>query len=89
MLPTFPTKALIEVETVPFSDLRQGDTVIFWDYTRTEPLLIHHRLVAKQGGNWIAQGDNPDTNPKADRPWVTPDNYLGRTTGRHTQLLLP
>lgn len=90
MLPTFPEKSLIEVEFgVPFEALKAGDTVVFWDYTKKEPALTHHRLVAKQAGNWIAKGDNPETNPVADRPWVTSDNFIARGTGRHTQLLFP
>lgn len=89
MLPTFPERSLIEVEFgVPFDELKAGDTVIFWDYTRGAKALTHHRLVAKQAGAWIAQGDNPETNPVADRPWVTADNFIARGTGRHTQLLI-
>lgn len=90
MLPTYPESSLVEVEVgVPFTQLAPGDTVVLWDYTRPgESRFILHRLVARQGGNWIAQGDNPVTNPRADRPWVTPDNYVARATGRHTQLLV-
>lgn len=88
MLPTFPEFALVEVEFgVKFESLKAGDTVVFWDYTRGTPTFIHHRLIQQQGGNWIAQGDNAATNPTADRPWVTRENFIGRTTGRHTQLL--
>lgn len=88
MLPTFPERALVEVEIgVPYDQLKAGDTVIFWDYLRGTGKFTHHRLVARQLGNWISRGDNPATNPTADRPWVTPDNYVARTTGRHTQLL--
>lgn len=88
MLPTFPQSAYIEVIIgIPYSQLKPGTSVLFWDYTQDKPVIIHHRLIQKQGGNWIAQGDNPKTNPKADRPWVTQDNYIGVTTGRHTQLL--
>lgn len=89
MLPTFPESALVEAEFgVPFDALKAGDTVIFWDYTRPEPFLIHHRLSVKMGAGWIAQGDNPVTNAIADRPWVTPDNYIARTTGKHVQFLI-
>lgn len=89
MLPTFPETALIEAEFgVPFDALKAGDTVIFWDYTRPEPFLIHHRLSVKMGAGWIAQGDNPVTNATADSPWVTPSNYIARTTGKHVQFLI-
>jgi hypothetical protein len=89
MLPTFPAKTLIEFQMIPFDQLKAGDTVIFWDYTNSTPRFIHHRLVEKQLGNWIARGDNPVTNQTADRPWVTKDNYIARTTGRFTQILTP
>lgn len=89
MLPTFPEAAIVEAEFgVPFEALEAGDTVIFWDYTRPEPFLIHHRLSVKMGAGWIAQGDNPVTNATADYPWVTPDNYIARTTGKHVQFLV-
>jgi len=84
MLPTFPERGLAEAQIgFPYEQLSVGDTVIFWDYTRGVGRFTHHRLVAKQLGNWIAQGDNPETNSTADRPWVTKDNYICRTTGRY------
>jgi hypothetical protein len=90
MLPTFPAKALVEMELVPYSDLKAGESVVFWDYTgKTGATFVHHRLVGKHGNNWIARGDNPLTNPTADLPWVTEDNYIARTTGRHAQFLMP
>ena len=89
MLPTFPESSLVEFEVTPFDQLKKGDTVLFWDYTeRTGAVFIHHRLVESQGGNWIARGDNPETNTRADLPWVTKDNYIGRTTGKHTPFLM-
>jgi hypothetical protein len=85
MLPSFPEHALVEVEFgVPFDALREGDSVVFWDYKRGAQALTHHRLKQKQGSAWIARGDN---NTVVDESWVTRDNYLGRTTGRHTQML--
>lgn len=79
MLPKFPESAFIQVEVgVPFDQLKAGDTVVFWDYKRGEVAMTHHRLIQKQGGNWIAQGDNNDF---ADQSWITPDNYLARSTG--------
>lgn len=90
MLPTFPVKALVEFETVPYASLKEGDTVLFWDYTGTSgATFIHHRLVGQQAGAFIARGDNMATNTREDAPWVTKDNYIGRTTGRHTQILTP
>lgn len=89
MLPVYPERGLAEVELgVPFSALKAGDIVVFWDYTRAADRFTLHKLVAKQGGNWIAQGVNPETNPVADRPWVTPENYVCRATGRHAQIVV-
>ncbi len=88
MKPTFPEECFVETQVgYPYEDLKEGDTVIFWDYFRGSG-MTHHRLVAKQGGNWIAQGDNPVTNAVADRPWVTPDNYVARTTGKYSVFLI-
>jgi hypothetical protein len=88
MLPTLPEAGLAEIEIgVTFDQLKQGDIVVFWDYLRGTGKFTLHRLVAKQAGNWIAQGDNPETNPKADRPWVTPDNYVARATGKNVQFV--
>ena len=89
MLPTYPERALAEAEFgVPYDELKVGDVVIFWDYTKPQPAFTLHTLVQKQAGNWIAKGNNPETNPVADRPWVTRDNYAARATGRHTQILV-
>jgi hypothetical protein len=90
MSPTFPAERFVETQVgFPYDQLRVGDTVIFWDYTRPVPFLIHHRIVGSQGGNFIARGDNPVTNTREDAPWVTKDNYIARTTGRHAQVLTP
>jgi signal peptidase I len=89
MSPTFPPDRLVEMEVgFPYEQLKAGDTVIYWDYTAGNR-LIHHRLVKEQFGAWMAKGDNPVTNPRADAPWVTKDNYIARTTGRHAQILTP
>lgn len=84
MAPNFPERGWVEVEIVDFDQLKVGDTVLFWDYTAANGKLIniHHRLVARQGESFIARGDNELTNPRADAPWVTRDNYRARTTGR-------
>ena len=89
MLPTFPEAAFVEIEIGSrFEDLKVGDTVIFWDYTRGAG-MTHHRLVAKQGDAFIAQGDNKETNAVVDKPWVTRDNFVARGTGRWAILLVP
>lgn len=79
MLPNFPEYSYVQFEFgVPFEMLKAGDTVIFWDYKRSETALTHHRLVQKQGDAWIAKGDN---NEFPDKSWVTKDNYIARGTG--------
>ncbi len=88
MLPTIPNGALVEIEVgFPYGSLKAGDIVVFWDYLRGTGKFTLHRLIDSQLGNWIAQGDNKETNSEEDRPWVTKDNYVAKATGRHTKLL--
>jgi phage repressor protein C with HTH and peptisase S24 domain len=90
MLPKYPDGMMLEIELgVPYKDLKEGDDVVFWDYTgKSGATFIFHKLVQKQAGSWIVQGRNPKTNPVADIPWVTKDNFIGRATGRHTQMVV-
>ena len=77
MLPTLPTAHVAQVDVAyPFGQLEVGDIVLFWDYHREGFTL--HRIVARQGAWFIVQGDNPTTNPDADRPFLTRANYVGR-----------
>lgn len=77
MQPTLPYAHAARVDVAfPYEQLSERDIVLFWDYRREGYTL--HRLVAKQGPWWIARGDNPDTNPEADAPFVTRANYMGR-----------
>lgn len=85
MLPAFPEQALIEVEFgFPFEELKAGDTVVFWDYRRGYA-LTHHRLVHKEGRAWMAKGDN---NENVDDSWVTQDNFIAKSTGRHSLVVV-
>ena len=85
MLPAFPEQALIEVLIgFPFDELKAGDTVVFWDYRRGYA-LTHHRLVHKQGRAWMAKGDN---NPNVDDSWVTKDNFIAKSTGKHSAIIV-
>lgn len=80
MLPTLPNHHLALTDVAfPYSKLETGDVVILWDYLREGFTL--HRLVSKQGPWFIAKGDNPETNPRVDRPFVTPSNYIGKYVG--------
>ena len=88
MLPSFPDGVFVQIELgSKFEDLKEGDTVIYWDYTR-ENSFVHHRIVSKQAGAWIAKGDNPDTNKDVDVAWVTKDNFVARGTGQWSYFLL-
>ena len=87
MLPKFPIKAEIEIEIgVPFAALKEGDSVVFWDYERGPMAMTHHRLIQKQAGAWMAKGDN---NKVVDPSWVTEENYLARGTGKWEYILVP
>jgi hypothetical protein len=77
MLPTLPTIGVAQIDIAyPFSRLATGDIVLFWDYVREGFTL--HRIVARQGGAFIVQGDNPATNREADAPFLVRENYLGK-----------
>jgi hypothetical protein len=89
MLPKYPEAHLIEVNiTFPFDQLRVGDVVVFWDYRRDGGAsYTYHPIIGKQGKYFITQGLNPETNPRPDDSWLTPDNYIGRATGKSTLVL--
>ena len=89
MLPTFPVSALAEAQFgYSYDALKVGDTVIFWDYKRGAKSFTHHRLIAKQGDNWIARGDNEKTNTRPDDSWVTRETFYARTTGKHSPIII-
>lgn len=89
MLPTYPESHLLEVDIqYPFSSLKVGDLVIFWDYRRDGGVgYTYHPIIGRQGKYFITQGLNRSTNPRPDDSWLTPDNYIGRATGRSTLVL--
>jgi len=72
MKPTLDENSVVTVETVAFSQLRQGDIVI---YRNSAGVPIVHRLYQQTDGNWFVLGDN---NASVDREAVTPANILGR-----------
>lgn len=75
MLPTFGVAETVALELCAFSDLKAGDTVVYWhDGGR---LWVHHRLEGRdQTGRWVTRGDN---NPNIDRGHMTSDEFIGRT----------
>ncbi len=77
MLPAFGEFEVIGFEVCSYSDLKIGDTVIYWN--EKMQLFVHHRIIAKQGVWFIVKGDNPETNPVPDPGFLTPDNFVART----------
>lgn len=91
MLPKYPEAHWVEVDVnYPYRQLKVGDEVMLWDYTRAGTVAYtFHPIVGTQGDYFITQGLNKKTNPVPDRPWLTPDNYQGKGTGRSSLMLLP
>ncbi len=76
MLPTFGMSEDFALELCSFSDLKGGDTIVFWHSGVS--LYVHHRLdhIDSTTGRWITRGDN---NPSVDRGIVSSDQFVGRT----------
>lgn len=76
MLPTFAESEVVTIELCKMSDLRAGDTVIFWHDGIAG--YVHHRLVRRDDttNRWITKGDN---NQFQDRGLMTADEFVGRT----------
>lgn len=74
MLPAFAVVEAVTLEVCAYSDLKVGETVIFW-HERAQ-LFVHHRIIARQGPWLITQGDN---NSSPDTGFLTADNFVGRT----------
>jgi signal peptidase I len=72
MKPTLDENSVVAIETVPYSQLRQGDIVI---YRSADGVPVVHRLYEQANGRWIVLGDN---NSSVDRETVTPTNLVGR-----------
>ena len=88
MLPNFPNGTLAEIRfPVDYDSLEPGQVVVFWAYDRGADAFTFHRLIRKQGDQWISQGDNPETNARYDAGWVTRDNLYAVATGKHAQIL--
>lgn len=76
MLPEFSEQEWVNLELCPFSALRTGDTIIYWN--NEVRLFVHHRLIQRDAtdGLWLARGDN---NAGRDVGRVTADEFVGRT----------
>ena len=65
----------VRLVSVPYAALRAGDVVAF----RSGGQLIVHRIVGRQGGEWITQGDG---NWRRDSAPLSPDGFIGVVTAR-------
>ena len=76
MLPTFAESEVVTIEHCDFSDLRPGDTVIYWHEGVRG--YIHHRVFQRDEltGRWKTKGDN---NAGMDTGLLTRDVFVGRT----------
>lgn len=76
MLPTFGTNERVALELCKVSDLRVGDTVIYWH--RQTNQFIHHRLMPRDPTTNLfrTRGDN---NPGLDWGHFDPEGFVGRT----------
>jgi signal peptidase I len=72
MKPTLDEGSVVTIERVPFTDLRQGDIVIYRNRAGTP---VVHRLYQRTNDRWLVLGDN---NPSVDREAVCATNLLGR-----------
>ena len=76
MLPTFAASEVVTIEHCDFSDLRPGDTVIYWHGGVRG--YIHHRVFQRDEvtNRWKTKGDN---NAGMDTGLLTRDVFVGRT----------
>ena len=63
----------------PYSQLKEDDIVMFWDYKRN--LYVLHLIVGRQSGVWITKGSNPETNRHADPTFLGRENYMAKYIG--------
>ncbi len=77
MLPAYGTDEWVNLDHVPFNELKTGDTVIYWNEQAGD--YRHHRIDSwdRTTGRWIIKGDN---NPNVDRGIMSPDQFEGRTS---------
>ncbi|HTZ19938.1 MAG TPA: S24/S26 family peptidase [Opitutaceae bacterium] len=71
MNPVYGDNTMLVAVPIDFKDLKAGMYVVYLNrYNRR----VAHRLVAKEGKGWRAQGLN---NPEEDNDLVTPENLIG------------
>ena len=74
MLPAFSEFEMVMLEHCKWSDLKAGDTVIYWNNEHS--IFVHHRILARDKTGWKMRGDN---NPGNDVGIMTADEFVGRT----------
>ncbi len=75
MAPFYDGDSILLVDRAPFRELKTGMIVVYRDH---EGDLVGHRLVAKQGNQWVARGIQNGNN---DPHFVSADNYQGVVFG--------
>lgn len=75
MAPFYDADSVLVVDRAPFAELKSGMIVVYRD---SDGDLVGHRLVAKEGSNWVARGIQNGGN---DPYLVTPANYEGVVFG--------
>lgn len=71
MNPVYGDNTMLVAVPIDFKDLQAGMYVV---YLNRQNRRVAHRLVAKEGKGWRAQGLN---NPDEDNDLVTPENLIG------------
>ncbi|HEY8395366.1 MAG TPA: signal peptidase I [Bacilli bacterium] len=84
MEPTIKVGEIITIKSVPFSDIEEGNIIVFWsqEYQR----YICHRVVDIEDGKLFTKGDNPRAG--IDKEFVTEKNYFGvvRSFGKYLNI---
>lgn len=91
MMPEYPNGCWVEIDiNYPFSDLREGDDIVWRDWTQDNgPEYTFHRIVAVRGNYVTTKGVNKFTNPHPDKQRITKEEFVGRATGRKALFLAP
>jgi len=80
MLPTFEEGDLVVIQSVPFSDLKVGDIIVYNPPCAITGESVIHRIIGFSGGGLVTKGDNnpySDPGPISNGP-VTENCYVGK-----------
>ena len=76
MLPTLPKTAKVQIEYLPFAQIKRGMIISYWNESINAYVLhraVYHAGLPNEG--WICKGDH---NLREDGCLVTKQNYIGR-----------